>query len=192
MAKVAVLTYGRLRETAGHPQVQEFLDRTPHNFDVAERSDGFLGRSGLRTENGTVVWGDRTVFPLNTDMEQPVAATLSLWADLESVVAFAYAADHGEALAKRKDWFIKGDWPATVVWWVDDEQTPDWADAKQRHAHMHARGASAYAFDFKHSFGPDGQEIELDRAKIKAKIQQNAANRRETDAPAGGPILWQV
>src|SRR5689334_11163259 len=93
MAKVAVLTYGRLRETAGHPQVQGFIDRVPHNFDVAERCDGFLDRSGRRTETGIQVWGDRTVFPLSADTVQPVAATLSLWADLESVMAFAYAAD---------------------------------------------------------------------------------------------------
>src|SRR5947209_13401151 len=45
----------------------------------------------------------------------------------------------------------------------------------------------SYAFDFKHPFGPDGTPVELDRAKIKAKIQRNATNRPDTDTPVDGP-----
>lgn len=56
--------------------------------------------------------------------------TLSLWADLESVFAFAYNGVHAglnaEALKHRKEWFLTPEWPTYVAWWVEDNHEPDW------------------------------------------------------------------
>ncbi|MAM65546.1 MAG: hypothetical protein CL702_04075 [Chloroflexi bacterium] len=27
-------------------------------------------------------------------------------------------------LKHRDDWFVKGDWPAFVAWWIPDDETP--------------------------------------------------------------------
>ena len=64
-------------------------------------------------------WGE-VVLPkccpkLETDQ---VAMTLSLWDDLESVVAFSHHGAHGGALANRKDWFQSLGLPTYVAWWV--------------------------------------------------------------------------
>ena len=56
-------------------------------------------------------------------------ATLTVWDDLESVFAFAYYGVHGEALSKRKEWFVPPEWPTYVAWWVDDDHQPDWEEA---------------------------------------------------------------
>jgi hypothetical protein len=181
MAKVAFFTFGILHEVQGHPQVQGFFDRIARNFATAEQSDGFRGRSTLNPETGQHSWGERPSprFFLGDEHEGTRAPrTLSLWEDLESVFAFAYSGVHAEALSRRKEWFLKPEWPTYVAWWVPDDHTPDWHEAKIRHEHLHDYGPSPYAFDFKHPFGPDGNPIEMDRALVKLKIEKNACGAR--------------
>ena len=58
--------------------------------------------------------------------------TLSLWQDLESVAAFAYHGPHGEALAKRREWFEKYNLPVYVAWWVRADHRIDWKEGKRQ------------------------------------------------------------
>ena len=94
--------------------------------------------------------------------------------DLESAFAFAYAGVHAEALSRRKEWFLAPAWPTYVAWWVPDDHTPDWHEATARHEHLHDNGPSPYAFDFKHPFGPDGNPVDIDRVRVKVKMERNA------------------
>jgi hypothetical protein len=41
-------------------------------------------------------------------------SSLSLWQDIESLMAFAYAGVHAEALKHARNWNQKGDWPPLV------------------------------------------------------------------------------
>src|SRR5579864_3632763 len=100
--------------------------------------------------------------------------SLSLWRDLESVFAFAYAHVHAEALSHRKEWFLPPAWPAYVAWWVADGHTPDWHEATVRLEHLHDHGPTAFAFHFKQAFGSDGHPVELDRTRVKALVRKNA------------------
>jgi len=179
MAKVAFFTFGILSEAQGHPQVQGFFDRIVRNFETAEQSDGFIDRSGRNPETEQHSWGEWVsprFFREGEHAGDPM--TLSLWEDLESVFAFAYSGVHAETLSRRKEWFLKPEWPTYVAWWVPDDHTPDWHEAKERHEHLHDYGPSSYAFDFKHPFGPDGNPIEIDRALVKIKIERNAGGSR--------------
>ena len=98
-------------------------------------------------------------------------ATLSLWADLESVYAFAYRGPHAEALSKRKEWFVKADWPTYVAWWVDDDLVPTYQEAIQRQRHVHENGPTPYAFDFKTPFDEAGSPVRMSRSKIEKRRQ---------------------
>lgn len=137
MANVAFFTFGILREAQGHPQVQGFFDRIARNFAAAEQSDGFIGRSTLDPATGQHSWGER-VAPrfFRADEHSAAPRTLSVWEDLESVCAFAYAGVHAEALSQRKTWVLPTAWPTYVAWWVPDDHTPDWYEATARHEYL--------------------------------------------------------
>ena len=177
MAKVAFFTFGFLREAAEHPQMQPFWDRNPHNFEAAEQSDGFLDRSRRHPETGQYDWGNSEDFQFLREEEygrERSLWTLSVWEDLESVFAFAYAGVHAEALSHRKEWFLKPEWPSYVAWWVAEGHTPTWREAVERHKYLHEHGSSPSAFDFKQPFGADGKPLELDRTLVKVKMERNA------------------
>ena len=188
MPNVAFFTYGVLRETADHPQMQDFWERVPPNFVVAEQSDGFLDRS--RFKPGTTVhdWGEAAVsqFHRETEFDRTrIPRTLSLWNDLESVFAFAYSGSHAEAMSHRKQWFLRPEWPSYVAWWVADGHTPQWSEAVERHQHLFDYGPSPYAFDFKDPFGASGESTQLDRALVKIKIERNTLKK---DGPESKPV----
>jgi len=55
------------------------------------------------------------------------------------------------------------DWPTYVVWWVSDDPVPTYEEAWERLEHLNAIGPSPYAFDYRQTFGDDGQAVQLRR-----------------------------
>ena len=53
------------------------------------------------------------------------ASTLSLWVDIESLMAFTYSRIYAEALRQASDWFVPKTWPPCVLWCVADDQRLD-------------------------------------------------------------------
>ena len=80
---------------------------------------------------------------------------------MESVSAFAYRGAHGEVFRKRREWFVKAEWPTYVAWWVDDDHVPTYAEAIERHKRLHDRGPTPHAFNFKTPFDKDGKPTQL-------------------------------
>lgn len=175
MSRIAFYTFGILHEPFGHEVVQPFWDSVPTVFEASENTEGFIDRS----PGDEKVWGGR-VSPHFHDVEKypgappdnPGArapATLSLWADLESVSAFAYRGSHGEALRKRKEWFVRAEWPTYVAWWVGDDHVPTYEEAIERHKHIHENGPTPHAFDFRTPFDEDGEPTQLSKRKIEER-----------------------
>ena len=102
-----------------------------------------------------------------------IAATLSLWSDLESVAAFSYHGPHGEALTKRRDWFEKSDLPVYVAWWVATDHAIDWVEGCDRIDRLHRDGPTADAFNFARPFDFEGKPSVLNRDAVKAKAALN-------------------
>ena len=104
MSRVAFITFGILRERADHPQVQGFFDRGGAVFARAEVSHGQIDYyRGLSDQYRISVEGSpfgayATGRFVTADLAGREEQTLSLWADLEAVFAFAYAVPHAEAL----------------------------------------------------------------------------------------------
>lgn len=104
------------------------------------------------------------------ELNRAVPQALFMWEDVESLMAFTYHGLHGEALKenRKESWFIKTDrWPAYVMWWSDAESATYKAGCR-RLEHLHDHGPSAYAFNFKQPFAPDGEPYEIDREKVAA------------------------
>jgi hypothetical protein len=166
MAQLALLTAGVLHGEGDDPRVKGFFDRIEANFQTAELSVGFIARDDDNPQRG---WGE-TVMPQVLERPEFVgrrALTLSVWADLESVFAYAYNGSHGESLRHRHEWFIKGEWPAYVAWWVADGHIPSWQEAASRLDRLHASGPTDQAFDFKHPFDPHGNPTFIDRDAVR-------------------------
>ncbi|MBC8280978.1 MAG: DUF3291 domain-containing protein [Chloroflexi bacterium] len=173
MAKLALYTFGIFQQPRDHEQLKGFHDRNPFVYASAENSEGFSDRSGNSRKRNhadrNADWGIRDVSPrfLTTDAHRDTAATLSLWDDVESVYAFTYYGFHAEVLKKRDEWFVKGEWPAFVAWWIPDDETPTRAEGSTRLEHLHDNRPTAHAFDFKKPFDADGQPLTMDRDKIR-------------------------
>lgn len=180
--RLAVFTFGLFRKPAEDPANRGFHDRNDGTLAAAEGSDGFIARSGYDGDPGPASWGAQ-VFPRFYEARGDgwTPATLSLWQDLESIVAFAYDGTHAEALRHGRAWFQDGDWPPYVAWWVAGDRRPDWADAVARHERLHDQGPGPAAFDFAKPFTAAGEAAKIDRARVKAKA---ARNRRATANPA--------
>lgn len=175
--KLAFMTIGILYEPFGHPRSQGFVDRVPAVFAAADASAGFVARSLRDLETYGRSWGELQTPEAYGSIEDVLRlpSTLSIWEDLESVAAFAYHGAHGEAMAKRRDWFEANDRPEYAAWWIDqnaDRLDPE--DAKARLDHLWKNGPTPYAFDFKKAFDPDGNPYKLDQARVRERIEANA------------------
>jgi len=171
MSKVAFYTFGILRESPRHETVRPFWDRGPRVIEAAENTDGFVYQSREQWQNP--LFHDQQEYPVlpPDNPSERAPATLSLWEDLESVYAFSYRGPHAEALGKRKEWFVKAEWPTYVAWWVDDDHMPTFEEAVERQGHLHENGPTPYAFDFKTPHGETGAPEQLDRGKIEKRRQ---------------------
>ncbi len=178
-AKLAIYNFGLFVAPYESPEVEGFRLREPANFSAAERSHGFLGRSGYPGEPGPRSWGPQ-VFPRFIEGSGFTSApsSFSLWADLESLMAFTYNGVHADALKHARDWQQERRWPALVLWWTQQGR-PDWAEAVERFEHLHDHGPGPKAFNFKEPYGPDGEKTTIDRARVRELAALNAERQKD-------------
>src|SRR5258708_3978789 len=125
-------------------------------YGAAEASDGLPDGSIRDVGTWLHSWGPVELpdcLPAPPEDTQ-IAMTLSLWKDLESVAAFAYHGAHGEALAKRREWFEKYKLPVYVAWWVLADHQIDWKEGNAKLEHLHLHRPSTVGFDFSRPFDP--------------------------------------
>jgi hypothetical protein len=150
------------------------------NFEAASRAEGYVGRSGYDDVPGPESWGEK-VYPrfIAGSGFDDAPSSLSLWADLESLMAFTYNGVHADALKYARNWNQKQAWPSLVLWWVPDGFPPVWADGAERLEHLHDNGPTPRAFTFKVAFCPDGNPLAIDREHVKARAGRNAAGQED-------------
>jgi hypothetical protein len=150
------------------PAVEGFRMRETFNFEAAARAEGFVARSGYSGEEGIESWGPQ-VFPrfLNGSGFTSAPSSLSVWRDIESLMAFSYSGVHAEALKHARHWNVKQTWPPLVLWWLELRCRPEWKDAVERFEHLFDYGPSPRAFTFKTPFDCQGRPMVIDRVKVK-------------------------
>jgi Domain of unknown function (DUF3291) len=88
---LAIYNFGMFRDRAESPGNQGFRDREPVNLDAVERAPGFIGRAGYEGESKPESWGVQVYPRFYVDRGDGWApSTLSLWADIESLMAFTF------------------------------------------------------------------------------------------------------
>ena len=166
------MTYGHLKEDFGHPIVQGFVDRVPNVYQNADNSDGFVARSERNLETLDQSWGP-IIAPKcwGGEVTRRTASTLSLWADIESVAAFAYHGAHGDAMKLRTEWFEHPGLPEHVAWWLDEDENPNWQMAADAMDRLHELGPTPEAFSLRKAFGPGGEPYRLDTSAVRTKAE---------------------
>jgi Domain of unknown function (DUF3291) len=167
---LAVYNFGMFRERADSPGNQGFRDREPVNLDAVERAPGFIGRAGYEGEPGRESWGAQVYPRFYVERGDGWApSTLSLWADIESLMAFTYSGVHAEALRHASDWFVPKRWPPYVLWWVAEGHRPDWQEAVDRFERLHDRGPTPKAFSFRSPFDAHGRPTAIDKEVVSSR-----------------------
>jgi heme-degrading monooxygenase HmoA len=165
MPRIAFMTMGILQASTSVPLVQGYLSRIEANFNAAEGSRGYIDHSRYLPELDDYDWGGLQIPVMfqSNELKDRRLMTLSLWRDLESVMAFAYTGLHAEALRYRREWFIRGVFPNYVAWWVGDNETPTWREACKRYENLYYNGSTTEAFDFRQPFCSDGKAVRVER-----------------------------
>jgi hypothetical protein len=172
---LAVYTFGQLLAPYESQKIKGFRDAEPGAFAAIDRAEGLIARSGYDGDPGPESWGEQ-VFPKywvdNGDGAAP--STLSLWQDIESIMAATYRGVHGAAYRRGRNWFVlTKKWPGYVLWWVPAGHRPDWAEGIARFEHLGDNGPSLSAFDFKRAFLPDGTPTKADMDRMKEIAARN-------------------
>jgi len=165
---LALYTFGLFKERADHPANDGFYVLNDPIMALVDKAPGLIARSGYDGDPGPPSWGEE-VYPAfyeeRGDGWSP--ATLSLWEDLESAMAFSYFGLHARALRHGREWFQKPQWPPYALWWCEDGHRPTWREAVDRHALLHAQGPTVDAFTFKAPFDVRGLETAVDHDRVK-------------------------
>jgi hypothetical protein len=172
--RLALYTFGIFRAPADDAANRGFHERNDVNFLAAELSEGFIARSGYLDEPGPESWGEQVYSRFYVERDDGYSpSTLSLWKDLVSPMAYAYAGIHAEVLRRAGEWFDKPDWPKYVLWWVDHDRTPTWAEAVAKHELLHDRKATPLAFDFTSPFDEGGRPAVVGREAVRNAMRAN-------------------
>jgi hypothetical protein len=177
---LAIYNFGVHVAPYGDPAVNGFALREPLNFEAAVRAVGYVGRSGYDGEPGPESWGVQT-FPryLQGSGHESGPSSLSLWQDIECLMAFSYSGIHAEALKHARCWNVPQKWPPLVLFWVEAGQRPVWAEAVSRFERLADDGPSSAAFTFKQPYDPEGRPYLIDRARVKAISAENAEGQAD-------------
>jgi len=159
---LAFMTCGVLRAPIEDPGNETFLQRSLGAWAEAEAHDGFLGYLPEPDPDG------RPTRFSDPEFANRCAITLTRWRDLESVYGFVFhTSAHASALRDRSQWFLHGDWPTSVAWWIEDDMVPTQPESLARYDMLAARGPGPMAFDLRHPFDVHGAPATIDRASAR-------------------------
>ena len=134
---LAQLNIGRFRYPTDDPRMTDFMNNLDLINALAERSEGFIWRLKDESNNAT----NFRPFP-----DPMMAVNLSVWDSVEALEHFVYQTVHKRFYGRRLEWFDKMDTPHFVMWWIPAGHLPSLEEAKERLAHLTARGPSDHAF----------------------------------------------
>jgi hypothetical protein len=183
MPRLAFTTTAIFLHRPGREEVQGFFDRSPATIASTARFDDFVpGSARIYIHPSTPPYPVEYSHPAfyKPDIHAGIGCTVSLWRSIEAVCAFAYSGLHAQALAHRKDWFAKGEWPIYAAWWASDDYVPTFADAAARLEHLQLHGSTSFAFDFKSPYAVSGEPTTIDRERVR---QASETARQKQQAP---------
>jgi hypothetical protein len=148
---VAQVNVARWAVDPDGPEAQAFRDRLDPVNAVADRAPGFV----WRLEDDEL--GNATSIRVLDDPD--LLVNVSVWRDVESLLAFVTRGAHLDVMQHRRAWFERLDVAYAALWWVPAGTVPTVEEAEQRLLHLRAHGPTPYAFSLRRSFPPpEGDE----------------------------------
>jgi len=129
------------------PEMQDFNDALDPVNALGEASRGFVWRlkSDEETQQEDLVFNDPSWL-----------VNLTVWEDLDSLMAFVRSELHLSIMKRRREWFTSLNEATMVLWWIPAGHIPTVAEAQERLEALRNNGPSSYAFGFSESFPAPG------------------------------------
>lgn len=150
-AHLAQVNIARLKAPLEDPLLAGFVARLDEINALADRSPGFVWR--LQTSAGNATY-------LRPYDDERILFNLSVWRTLEDLRAYVYRSAHVEVMRLRQEWFERFEGAYVALWWVPAGHVPSVDEAKQRLAHVEAKGPTPFAFTFKAPFPSDQARLD--------------------------------
>jgi hypothetical protein len=122
-------------------RVAPFVNAVPKVNAIAERSPGFVWRSGGEAERVRPSAG-------RSSPKTALIASFSVWETPEHFRDYVYKTVHGAFFRRGHEWFEPDRPRGHVLWWVEAGHIPDIAEARDKVDAMTANGPGPEAFDF--------------------------------------------
>ena len=135
---LAQVNIARAREPLGAPLMAPFVARLAEINALAEASPGFVWRLAGNTETT----------PYVTTGDLQLIVNMSVWQSVDALRAFVFRGDHAEVMRRRVEWFEPMAKAHLALWWIPAGHEPTLGEARERIAHLRARGESPAAFTF--------------------------------------------
>ena len=136
------MNVARLVAPLDDPRLADFLAGLDPVNAAADAAPGFVWR--LQTEAGNAT--DVQAFTWDADGAVGVIVNLTVWVDLDHLLAFVYSPQHRAVLRRRREWFVPMTQAYAACWWVPAGQRPTTLDAEERVRHLREHGPTAHAF----------------------------------------------
>jgi len=140
---LAQLNIARARAPMDDPAMADFVAQLDAINALADAAPGFVWR--LQDDSGNA-----TAIQAFTDPH--LLVNMSVWDSAEALFAYVYKTGHAKVLARRGDWFERGEAAGMALWWVPAGHRPSLDEAKARLEALRRDGPSSSAFTFKDRF----------------------------------------
>lgn len=141
---IAQMNWGLMRHPLTDARMAEFADALAGVYADAEAHPGFVWRlpDAAAADELQALGHDALV-----------SATVSVWTDVAALRAYTFGGRHGAFLERASGWFQKVAGPQLVIWNVDSDARPGFAEAFERLETLRREGPGATAFGWS---GPGG------------------------------------
>ena len=135
--RLAELNVGYATYPLDDPRMSGFMDNLDTINALAERSLGFVWR--MKSDSGNA-----------TDISVPgdaeIISNMSVWEDVASLGNYVFNTVHARFYERKEEWFQAMTSHHFVMWMVEDNHTPDLAEAIDRLAYLQKHGSTDQAF----------------------------------------------
>ncbi|MBF9061414.1 DUF3291 domain-containing protein [Rhodobacterales bacterium HKCCSP123] len=139
---IAHFNWATLRAPVGDDRVAGFVNAVPKVNALAERSPGFVWRSGMEAELASAAG-----WPLFVGNDRLIAS-FSVWESPEALRAYVYQTVHGAFFRRSDEWFEPGASRGHALWWVPVGHVPTITEARGKVDALAAEGPSEAVFTF--------------------------------------------
>lgn len=127
------------------PVMADFVANLDPINAIADTSPGFVWRLKDESNSATAI----KIFD-----DDFLIVNMSVWEDIDSLMAYVYRSAHVEIFKRRKEWFEKMKEMHMVLWHIPEGHIPEVKEGQERLVHLRQHGETPYAFSFKKRFSP--------------------------------------